>query len=129
MARTVGDHVAAHVVAEEGEITQYVEDLVAGRLVGEARPVADRTVPPEDQQVGNRGARAQPLTPQFRHLGREDKGSADGEVVDETVRRDGLAADLPVDGRVLAVIEQVRDPQLVFGSGVQSNRGTALSDN
>src|SRR5438270_8349356 len=64
VARAVGDDVAAQVGAEQGQVADQVEDLVAGGLVGVAQAVVEGAARPEDQQVGGGGAGPQALAAQ-----------------------------------------------------------------
>ena len=67
---------ATDVVAQEEQVADYVEDLVPGRLVGEAQAVVDRSARAEHQQIFILGTRAQALLLELPGFLLQEEGAA-----------------------------------------------------
>jgi hypothetical protein len=128
MARTASDEVSAYVVAQKKQVAEYIEDLVACRLVGEAEVIIDRPARAKDQQVPVLGAWPQALLFQLQRLAFQEKSAATGDFGSEGLRRDVARVDLRMDWRRLSIVEKVTDPQFKKARGVQGQRGITLTN-
>ena len=58
MSAAIGDDMAAQIAADQREIAEDIEDLVASGFIAEADLVVDGSAWAEDEQIGDLGARA-----------------------------------------------------------------------
>jgi hypothetical protein len=120
---------APKILPKESEVADNVENLVAGRFVGEAQVIVDDFAAAiKDQQVGRGCPRSESLTPQFVRLGFQDKCSASGYFTAKLFGRDYLSMHLVGDGRLPAVIQQITDFEGVLIPGMISQRGPSLTE-
>ena len=111
VARPVPDDVAAQVLAQERQVAEDVENLVAGRLVGEAQSIVDRAVRTEDHQVAHACPPAKALLPQSDRFFLEQECAATGDPPGEAGWSHVHGAHLPADRRPQAVVKQIAHPQ------------------
>ena len=122
VTRTIRDHMPGEVEPAQREVADHVEHLVAGRLVGEAQAIVDRSAIAEDDDVGWCQVLADTLGPQRFSLGGGHERPAgrdfSGELAGANVERECLTR----DRREEAVVEQVTDPKFDIGRWMEANR-------
>ena len=110
VARTDGDHFRPQRSAQQREVADQVENLVAHVLVRPPQPVVDGPVGSDDERVAGRPAASQPLLLQGFGFALEAERARGGDLARERFLVDRERELLGADGRP-GIVERVRDVQ------------------
>ncbi len=99
------------VTTQEREVSQAIEDFVAGKFVVRPEFIVDRPVRPDDEQVLGAGASAVSGGPQLHRFVFQDECAGIGQLVPKSFGRNLDRQLLRANRRTRPIIEVVADRQ------------------
>src|SRR4029450_468782 len=112
MACAMRDEMPDDWIADEGQIANRIENLVANELVFETQRVVENTCLTEHHRIFERSAKRKPVLPQHLDVFQERHRASRRDVVDERLFRDAQRPGLMTQKRVI-VADAVGDLEMI----------------
>ena len=129
MTGAMGDDETFKVEAQESQVAEQVEYLVACTLIRKAQRVPDRSLAAEDQEIGRGRSEADARCTKSIRLCLGDKCAAGSELLLEYFRRQAHAIAVSLDRCIRTVIKMVGQGEGPCGAGVGRESSISVADN